>query len=78
MHPVEIYTGPGCGYCEHTLALLTSRHIPFVEYDVYQDSSALQELHTHTANQTYPQVFINNRSVSGFEELLNIDFHNLK
>jgi glutaredoxin 3 len=78
MHPVEIYTRPGCGYCEHALALLTSRHIPFVEYDVYQDSSALQELRSRTANRTYPQVFINNRSVGGFEELLNINFNNLK
>ncbi|MEP7704150.1 glutaredoxin [Paraglaciecola sp. 25GB23A] len=78
MHPVEIYTRPGCGYCEHALALLTSRHIPFIEYDVYQDSSALQVLRTRTANRTYPQVFINNRSVGGFEELLNINFNNLK
>lgn len=77
MHPVEIYTRPGCGYCQHARALLTSRQIPFVEYDVYQDTHALQQMRARTANLTYPQVFINNRSVGGFEELINIDLTNL-
>ena len=72
MKNVEIYTRTGCGYCDHAKALLTSKGIDYVEYNVYEQEGKLAEMFTRTPNRTYPQVFIDNRNVGGFEDLLTL------
>lgn len=74
MQKVEIYTRPGCGYCQHAKVLLRNKNIAFVEYDVYREKEKLAEMQIRTPNRTFPQIFIDNRGIGGFEELLKLKF----
>ena len=76
MTKVEIYTRPGCGYCSHTKQLLSSKNMAFTEYDVYQKPEHLNTMRSRTNGRTYPQVFINEVSIGGFEELLKLEQQN--
>ena len=75
MQKVEIYTRPGCGYCDHAKAVLKSKNIQFSEYDVYQQHDRFVEMQGRTSNRTYPQIFIDDRCVGGLEELLKFQFN---
>lgn len=70
MSKIEIYTRPGCGYCTHAKRLLTSKGLDFIEYDVYENPKYINQLQERTLARTYPQVFIENKSIGGFTELL--------
>jgi len=70
MSKIEIYTRPGCGYCTHAKRLLTGKGLDFIEYDVYENPEYINQLKERTTGRTYPQVFIENKSVGGFTELL--------
>ena len=70
MSNIEIYTRPGCGYCTHAKRLLTNKDLSFVEHDVYQNSENIKQLHARTSGRTYPQIFIDGKSIGGFTELL--------
>ena len=76
MHKIEIYTRPGCGYCSHAKKLLTSKGLTFTEYDVYQQANKLTEMLSRTSGKTFPQVFINQVPIGGFEELLKWEQQN--
>ena len=76
MATIEIYTRPGCGYCNHARHLLRDKGLPFVEYDVYQNPQQVYALRGRTDKRTYPQIFINDLSVGGFEELLALEKQN--
>ncbi len=73
MASIEIYTRPGCGYCSHAKRLLSSKDLRFIEYNVYEDPGAQQDMRRRTLGRDLPQVFINGRSIGGFEELLTLE-----
>jgi glutaredoxin 3 len=73
---IEIYTRPGCGYCNHARRLLDSKGLTFTDYDVYQHPHHESTLRSRTHNRSYPQIFINDLSVGGFEELARLDQQN--
>jgi glutaredoxin 3 len=70
MSNIEIYTRPGCHYCAGALKLLQFNQLPYREYDVYVEPQRLAEMRGRTQGITYPQIFINDVSVGGFDELL--------
>lgn len=75
MAKIEIYTSPGCGYCLHAKRLLTARGLEFSEYNVYTQPARLDEMRSRLSLQnkvsrTFPQVFIENEAVGGFDQLL--------
>ena len=76
MSKIEIYTRPGCGYCTHAKRLLTSKGLEFTEYDVYLHPVQAIEMRRRTTGQSYPQVFINDLSIGGFEELFKLEQQN--
>lgn len=76
MSNIEIYTRPGCGYSTHAKRLLSSKGLSFTEYNVYTNPQHLREMRRRTGGRTYPQVFINDRPVGGFEELLKLEQEN--
>lgn len=73
MPKVEIYTRPGCGYCALAKQLLEKRQLEFVEYDVYQEPQRKEELARRVRYQTYPQIFINDLPVGGYDDLARLD-----
>jgi glutaredoxin 3 len=70
---VDIYTTPSCSFCVRAKRLLDARGIPFREIDVADDDDLRAEIIARTGRRTVPQIFIDGRSIGGFEELAALD-----
>ena len=73
MTRVKIYTTSSCPFCIRAKRLLEARGIPFEEIDVGNDDALREEIIQRTGRRTVPQIFIDERSVGGFEELAALD-----
>ena len=73
MTRVDIYTTPSCSFCVRAKRLLDARGIPFREIDVADDDDLRAEIIARTGRRTVPQIFIDGRSIGGFEELAALD-----
>ena len=66
---IEIFTGPGCGYCARAKALLDARGLDYTERDV-ADGDVRAEFTTRLPREgTIPQVFVDDRHIGGYEDL---------
>ena len=75
MPHIEVYSTPNCPFCVRAKALLKSKNLSFQEIDVSNDVESLQKMVQLSGLRTVPQIFINNQSIGGFDELsqLNAD-----
>ena len=73
MARVEVYTTPMCPYCVAAKRLLQARGIPYTEFDVAQDDALRADVMQRSGRQTVPQIFIDGRSIGGFDELRGLD-----
>lgn len=73
MARIEIYTTPNCPFCVRAKRLLDARGIPFREIDVGDDDALRADIVERTGRRTVPQIFIDGRSIGGFEELAALD-----
>ena len=62
-----------CPYCVAAKRLLQARGIPYTEFDVAQDDALRADVMQRSGRQTVPQIFIDGRSIGGFEELRDLD-----
>lgn len=76
MNKIEIYTRPGCGYCTHAKRLLESKGLGYSEYDTYTQPDKFQELRRRTQARTFPQIFVDDLAIGGFEDLLKLEQQN--
>lgn len=73
MARVDVYTTPACGYCVRAKRLLQARGIPYEEHDVANDDELRAHVMGRSGRQTVPQIFIDGRSIGGYEELAALD-----
>jgi glutaredoxin 3 len=66
---VELYRTRYCPYCSLAARLLDREQVPFAEIDVSGDSVGRRWLAQATGQRTVPQIFIDGRSIGGYEEL---------
>lgn len=73
--PAEVimFRTPFCGYCVMAARLLAKKGVQVKEIDVSGNSACRKWLFEATGMRTVPQVFINGRSVRGFEDLVALD-----
>jgi len=70
MKKVVIYTGPLCAHCKWAKELLNKKNVKFVEYDIGQDSSKMEEmLKKSNGTRTVPQIFIGEQHIGGNDKL---------
>ncbi len=70
MSTVVIYTKDWCGYCHSAKQLLTTLGYKFEEIDVTHDLERYQEMRQRSGGRsTVPQIFINDVSIGGYNEL---------
>ena len=69
MPHIEFYSTPNCPFCVSAKALLKSKNLDFKETDVSQDIASLQKMMELSGLRTVPQIFINDKSIGGFDEL---------
>jgi glutaredoxin 3 len=70
---VELYTTVSCPFCVRAKRLLQARGIPYVEHDVGEDDELRAEIIRRTGRRTVPQIFVDQESIGGFEELAALD-----
>lgn len=70
---VKIYTRQWCGYCVAAERLLKSKGVAFEKIDCTGDQPKRDWLAQVTGRTTVPQVFIDGRSVGGYDDLRALD-----
>ncbi len=69
MNDVEIFTGPGCTYCDAAKDLLRKHDVPFTERDV-SDAAVLADFQERLPRvRSIPQIFADGEHVGGLEDL---------
>ena len=73
MKNVQVYSTRNCPFCVRAKALLTSKNMDYTEIHVDTDQERLQEMIQRSGNRTVPQIFINDVSIGGFDELAQMN-----
>jgi glutaredoxin 3 len=70
---VLIYTTSYCPYCFAAKSLLRSKNVQFEEIDVTHDRGRREEMERLSARRTVPQIFIDGKSLGGFDDVRRLD-----
>jgi glutaredoxin 3 len=70
---IVIYTTSWCPYCIRATRLLKSKGWKFEEIDVDGDDEKRAWLRRVTGRRTVPQIFIEEESVGGYDEIAALD-----
>ena len=71
---VEIYTKAYCGYCHRAKALLDSKGVAYEEYDITMGGEKRKEMLARSPDAlTVPQIFIDDKSIGGSDDLAALD-----
>jgi glutaredoxin 3 len=71
---VVIYTKPFCGYCARAEALLQRKGVDYEEIIASMDPEKRKEMMERSGGRaTYPQVFIDQRHIGGYDDLFDLD-----
>jgi len=62
-----------CPYCNGAKALLNAKKATFTEVNVDSDDVKREWIARHTGQTSLPQLFIDNISYGGFEEMQDLD-----
>jgi glutaredoxin 3 len=74
MARVEVYTTAVCPFCVRAKRLLETRGIGYDEIDIGGDPELRARVMKRSGGRrTVPQIFIDGRSIGGFEELAALD-----
>ncbi len=70
---VIMYRTPYCPYCLAAARLLRQKGVEVREVDVLGNQACREWLEATTGSSTVPQIFINGRSVRGYDDILELD-----
>lgn len=73
MAKIEIYSKEWCPYCTKAKALLRSKKLEYEEIDVTSDAEAERDMIEKSQRRTVPQIFIDNQSVGGYDDLAQLN-----
>ncbi len=73
MADVRVYTSGSCPYCVQAKRLLDRKGVTYREIDVGADAAQRAEVMRASGRRTVPQIFINDQSIGGFDELYELE-----
>ena len=73
MKPVRIYILRSCPFCIRAKALLDRKNVEYDETDVTMDYEGRRKISASTGHRTFPQIFIGDEFVGGFDELSGLE-----
>lgn len=73
MNKVEIYSKEWCPYCAKAKSLLQSKDVEYMEIDVTNDEQQEAEMIERSQRRTVPQIFIDNESIGGYDDLAQLN-----
>jgi glutaredoxin 3 len=72
---VKMYTRKWCGYCTAAERLLQAKGVSYEQIDCSGDTKTRKWLVEQTGRTTVPQIFIDGKSIGGYDELRALDRH---
>lgn len=73
MANIKIYTTSYCPYCVRAKALLDEKGLSYEEISVENDPVLRQEMERLSQRHTVPQIFIDEQSIGGCDDLMALD-----
>lgn len=73
MAKVVVYSSAHCPYCTMAKQLLERKGVKYSEIRVDLDPAKREEMMKKSKQRTVPQIFINDKSVGGYTDLVAID-----
>ena len=73
MNKVEIYSKEWCPYCAKAKSLLKTKGIDYQEIDVTNDTEREEEMIQRSQRRTVPQIFIDDESIGGYDDLAQLN-----
>lgn len=73
MAKVVMYTKAVCPYCNMAKDLLKAKNVSFEEIRADLDEQALQDMMRLSNRRTVPQIFINDQSIGGYDDLVALE-----
>lgn len=73
MANVIVYSSAHCPYCVMAKQLLERKGVSYEEIRVDLDPSKREEMMNKSRQRTVPQIFINNKAIGGYTDLVAID-----
>lgn len=73
MTKVEVFSKDWCPFCTKAKALLKSKDIDYTEIDITSDAVKELEMIERSKRRSVPQIFINDESIGGYDDLANIN-----
>jgi len=70
---VTMYSTRFCPYCMRARSLLGNKSVTYEEIDVGSDTSLWQEMQKLSGRDSVPQIFINDESVGGYDDIALLD-----
>jgi glutaredoxin 3 len=70
---VVIYTAAFCGYCSGAKNLLGKKGVDYLEIRIDKEAGKREEMEQRSHRDTVPQIFIGDRHVGGFDDLVDLD-----
>lgn len=70
---VVMYTAAFCGYCAGAKNLLGKKGIEFTEIRIDKEAGKREEMEQRAQRDSVPQIFIGERHVGGFDDLVDLD-----
>ena len=69
---IVIYGSEYCTYCTAARMLLKKKGLDFEDVLVSMDTAARQEMESRSGRTAVPQIFIDDESIGGFDELYEL------
>lgn len=75
MAKVEIYSWSHCPYCKRAKALLESKGVKYIDYDITGDEAAREKMAKERTGgrKSVPQIFIDGKHIGGCDDLHALD-----
>ncbi|MDX1593318.1 MAG: glutaredoxin 3 [Gammaproteobacteria bacterium] len=70
---ILLYTSELCGYCHRARRLLERKGVAYEEIRVDVDADRWREMTERSGRDTVPQLFIGERHVGGFDDMVELD-----
>jgi alkyl hydroperoxide reductase subunit F len=73
---IQIYSKEWCPYCTKAKLLLQNNGLKYEEFDITADSKIEQEMVKRSGRRSVPQIFIDNVSIGGYDDLIRLSTSN--
>ncbi len=70
---VIMYATRFCPYCMRARSLLKKKGVEYTEISVGRDRDLWDEMEQRSGRNTVPQIFINDESVGGYDDIAALD-----